>query len=124
MFIDFFFEYEFEFLELDIVRINKIGLIVGRYFLEDVFFKVYFVFISRGIFVEEILRVLKDGKIFEEEFIKSFMRVVLMVILMFKGIFVINYFKEVIEEILKFFKKFGYIEIKGGKVRKIREMGE
>lgn len=61
-------------MELDIARINKIGSIAGRYFPEDVLLKAYFALISRGILAEEILRVLKDGKIPEEELIKSFMR--------------------------------------------------
>lgn len=40
-----------------------------------------------------------------------------------KGTLVINYSKEAIEETLKLLKKLGYIEIKGGKVRKIRKWG-
>lgn len=124
VFTDLLPEYEFEFLELDIARINKIGSIVGRYFPEDVLLKAYFALVSRGILAEEILRVLKDRKIPEEELVKNFMRAAPMAIPTPKGTLVINYSKEAIEETLKLLKKLGYIEIKGGKVRKIREMGE
>ncbi|WP_367883475.1 hypothetical protein [Thermococcus peptonophilus] len=75
VFTDLLPEYEFEFLELDIARINKIGSIAGKYFPEEVLLKAYFALISRGgILAEEILRVLKDRKIPEEELVKNFMR--------------------------------------------------
>ncbi|MBP1912688.1 hypothetical protein [Thermococcus stetteri] len=124
VFTDLLPEYEFEFLELDIARINKIGSIAGKYFPEDVLLKAYFALISRGILAEEILRVLKDKKIPEEELVKNFMRAASMAIPTPKGTLVINYSKEAIEETLKLLKKLGYIEIKGGKVRKIRDIGE
>jgi DNA-binding transcriptional ArsR family regulator len=122
VFTDLLPEYEFEFLELDIGKINKLASIAGKYFPEEVLLKAYFALISRGILAGEILKALRDKRVPEEELVKNFVRAAPMAIPTQKGTLVINYSKEAVESTLRLLKRLGYVEIKAGKVRKLRDM--
>ncbi|ASJ10968.1 hypothetical protein A3L12_06475 [Thermococcus sp. P6] len=115
-------EYRFEILELDMGRINSLGEIAARYFPEDQLLKVYFALIGRSILAGEILKALGEGKIREEDLINGFLRASPISIPTQKGTLVISYSKRALEEVLRFLKKAGYVEMKGGKVRKLRDL--
>jgi len=122
-FTDLMMEYEFEILELDISRINVLGSIASRYFPEDWLLKAYFALIGRSILSGEILRALKNEKVPEDELVKGFLRAAPMAIPTEKGTLVINFSRDSLLEVLRFLKRMGYIEIKAGKVRKLRDLG-
>ena len=119
-FTDLDMEYTFEILELDIAKINVLGRIASKYFPEGELLKAYFALISRSILANEILKALGNERVDEEELVRSFMRATPIAIPTEKGTLVINFSKRALEEVLKFLKKQGYVEIKGGKVRKLR----
>ncbi|WP_456367704.1 hypothetical protein [Thermococcus sp.] len=121
VFTDLLPEYEFEFLELDVERINKLGSIASRYFPEEVVLKVYFALVGRAILAQEVLRTLGDKRVEENEIIKNFVKAAPMTIPTPRGTLVINYSKEALENVLRLLKKYGYIEIKAGKIRKLRK---
>jgi len=115
-------EYRFEILELDMGRINSLGEIAARYFPEDQLLKVYFALIGRSILAGEILKALGEGKMPEEDLINGFLRASPISIPTQKGTLVISYSKRAFEEVLRFLKRAGYVEMKGGKVRKLRDL--
>ncbi|ACJ16610.1 hypothetical protein, conserved [Thermococcus onnurineus NA1] len=121
-FTDLTMEYEFEILELDIRKINTLGKLAARYFPEDYLLKVYFGLIGRAILAGEILKTLGNEKVPEEDLVKGFVRVSPMAIPTEKGTLVINYSPKALEEILRLLKKLGYLEIKAGKVKKLRDL--
>ena len=121
-FTDLDMGYTFEILELDIGRINVLGRIASKYFPEDELLRVYFALIARSILANEILKALGNERIDEEELVKGFMRAAPIAIPTEKGTLVINFSKRALEEVLRFLKKQGYVEIKGGKVRKLRDL--
>jgi len=121
-FTDLTMEYEFEILELDIAKINTLGKIASRYFPEDYLLKVYFALIGRSILSGEILKSLGNEKVPEEDLVKAFMRASPISIPTEKGTLVINYSPRAVEEVLRVLKKLGYVEVKGGKVRKLKEL--
>lgn len=121
-FADLLIEYEFEILEMDIGKINTLGKVASRYFSEETLLKVYFALVGRAILAEEMLKALGDRKVPEEELVRNFMRASPIVVPTPKGTLVINYSKASLEEVLRLLKRLGYIEIKGGKVRKLREL--
>ncbi|WP_457741705.1 hypothetical protein [Thermococcus sp.] len=122
-FVDLVIEHEFEILELDIAKINTLGKIASRYFPEDTLLKVYFALVGRAILAEEILKALGEGKVPEDELVKTFMRASPIAVPTPKGTLVINYSKDALEETLRLLKKLGYVEIKGGKVKKLKDLG-
>ncbi len=121
-FTDLDMEYVFEILELDISKINVLGKIASKYFQEERLLKVYFALISRAILANEILKAIGNERIEEEELVRSFMRATPIAIPTEKGTLVINFSKRALEVVLRFLKKQGYIEIKGGKVRKLKAL--
>ncbi|HDZ35770.1 MAG TPA: hypothetical protein ENH81_02500 [Thermococcus sp.] len=121
-FTDLTMEYEFEILELDIGKINTLGKIAARYFPEDYLLKVYFALIGRSILSGEILKSLGNEKVPEEDLVRAFVKASPISIPTEKGTLVINYSPKAIEEVLRFLKKGGYIEIKAGKVKKLRDL--
>ncbi|WP_258083930.1 hypothetical protein [Thermococcus thermotolerans] len=121
-FTDLAMEYEFEILELDIGKINALGKIASRYFPEDYLLRVYFALIGRSILAGEILKALGSDKVPEEELVKGFVRVAPISIPTEKGTLVVNYSPKAVEEVLRFLKRAGYVEIKAGKVKKLRDL--
>ncbi|NJE29614.1 hypothetical protein E3E38_00905 [Thermococcus sp. 18S1] len=121
-FADLTMEYEFEILELDIAKINTLGKIASRYFPEDYLLRVYFALIGRSILSGEILKSLGNEKVPEEDLVKAFMRASPISIPTEKGTLVINYSPKAIEEVLRFLKRAGYVEIKAGKVKKLKDL--
>lgn len=121
-FTDLDMEYTFEILELDIGRINALGRIASKYFPEDELLRVYFALIARSILANEVLKALGNERVEEEELLKGFMRAAPIAIPTEKGTLVINFSKRALEEVLRFLKKQGYVEIKGGKVKKLRDL--
>ncbi|WP_297090253.1 hypothetical protein [Thermococcus sp.] len=121
-FTDLTMEYEFEILELDIAKINALGKIASRYFPEDYLLRVYFALIGRSILAGEILKALGSDRVPEEELVKGFVRVAPISIPTEKGTLVINYSQKAVEEVLRFLKRAGYVEIKAGKVKKLRDL--
>jgi len=121
-FVDLLIEHEFEILELSIAKINALGKIASKYFPEDYLLKVYFALVGRAILAEEILKALGDKKIPEDELIRGFLRASPIAVPTPKGTLVINYSRDALEEVLKLLKKLGYVEIKGGKVRKLKDL--
>ncbi|WP_297548804.1 hypothetical protein [Thermococcus sp.] len=121
-FVDLVIEHEFEILELRIAKINALGKIASKYFPEDYLLKVYFALIGRAILAEEILKALSDKKIPEEELVRGFLRASPIAVPTPKGTLVINYSRDSFEETLKLLKRLGFVEIKGGKVKKLRDL--
>ena len=121
-FVDLVIEHEFEILELSIAKINALGKIASKYFPEDYLLKVYFALIGRAILAEEILKALSDKKIPEEELVRGFLRASPIAVPTPKGTLVINYSRDSFEETLRLLKRLGYVEIKGGKVKKLRDL--
>jgi hypothetical protein len=119
-FTDLLMEHEFEILELDIGKINTLGKIASKYFPEDTLLKAYFALVGRAILAEEMLKAMGDKKVTEEELVESFMRASPIAVPTPKGTMVINYSKEALLEVLRLLRKLGYIEVKGGKVRKLK----
>ncbi|AHL22704.1 hypothetical protein [Thermococcus nautili] len=121
-FVDLVIEHEFEILELNIAKVNALGKIASKYFPEDYLLKAYFALVGRAILAEEILKALGDKKIPEEELIKGFLRASPIAVPTPKGTLVINYSRDSFEETLRLLKRLGYVEIKGGKVRKLKDL--
>jgi len=121
-FADLLIEYEFEILELSIAKINALGKVASKYFPEENLLKVYFSLVGRAILAEEILKALGDKKISEEELVRGFLRASPIVVPTPKGTLVINYSRDSFEETLRLLKRLGYVEIKGGKVKKLRDL--
>ncbi|ASJ07548.1 hypothetical protein [Thermococcus pacificus] len=121
-FADLTMEYEFEILELDMGKINALGKIASRYFPEDVLLRVYFALVGRAILSSEILKSLGNEKVELSELVKAFARAAPIAIPTPKGTLVINYSPVALEEVLRFLKRLGYIEIKAGKVKKLRDL--
>ncbi|WP_297470545.1 hypothetical protein [Thermococcus sp.] len=121
-FVDLVIEHEFEILELRIAKINALGKIASKYFPEDYLLKVYFALIGRAILAEEILKALSDKKIPEEELVRGFLRASPIAVPTPKGTLVISYSRDSFEETLKLLKRLGFVEIKGGKVKKLRDL--
>lgn len=119
---DLTMEYEFEILELDVAKINALGKVAAKYFPEDYLLRVYFALIGRAILANEILKALGNEKVPEEEVKRAFLQAVPMEIPTERGTLVINYSSDALEETLRLLKKLGYVEIKGGKVRKLRDI--
>ena len=122
-FVDLLIEYEFKILELEIAKINALGKVASKYFPEDTLLKVYFALVGRAILAEEMLKALGDRKVSEEELVKTFMRASPIAVPTPKGTLVINYSRDALEETLKLLKRLGYVEIKGGKVKKLKDLG-
>ncbi|WP_297521238.1 hypothetical protein [Thermococcus sp.] len=121
-FTDLTMEYEFEILELDMGKINSLGKIASRYFPEDVLFRAYFALVGRAILSSEILKSLGTEKVEISELVKAFARAAPIAIPTPKGTLVINYSPRALEEVLRFLKRLGYVEIKAGKVKKLRDL--
>jgi len=122
-FVDLYTEYEFEILELNIDKINALGRVASKYFPEEQLLKVYFALVARAILAGEILKALGDKKVPEEELISSFARASPIAVPTPRGTLVINYSRDYLRELLRLLKRLGYVEVKGGKVRKLRELG-
>ncbi len=56
------------------------------------------------------------------ELVKAFARAAPIAIPTPKGALVINYSPRALEEVLRFLKRLGYVEIKAGKVKKLRDL--
>lgn len=121
-FVNLLMEYEIEIKELNIRQINKAVQIAGKYFSEEELLKVYFALISRGIVANEILKALGKEKFPVESIVRSFTQSAPIEIPTKKGTLVISYTKKAVEEVLKLLEKEGYIDIKAGKVRKLRSL--
>lgn len=115
-------EYEFEILELDIAKINTLGKLASRYFPEDYLLRVYFALIGRAIVATEVLKAIGKEKVPEEDLINAFLKTSPMEVPTEKGTLVINFTRKALEETLRLLKKFGYIEIKAGKVKKLKNL--
>ncbi len=120
--VDLIMEHEFEILELSIAKINALGKMASRYFPEDYLLKVYFALVGRAILAEEILKVLGDRKVPEDELVRDFLRASPIAVPTPKGTLIINYSRDSLEETLRLLKRLGYVEIKGGKVRKLKDL--
>ncbi len=121
-FTDLEVEYTFEILEIDIAKINTLGRIASKYFPEDSLLKAYFALISRSILANEILKSIGNERVEEGELVRGFMGAVPIAIPTEKGTLVINFSKRALEEVLRFLKRQGYVELKGGKVRKLKSL--
>jgi len=121
-FTDLTMEYEFEILELDMGRINTLGKIASRYFPEDALLRAYFALVGRAILSSEILKSLGNERVEMNELVKGFTRAAPIAIPTPKGTLVINYSPRALEEVLRFLKRLGYVEIKAGKVKKLRDL--
>ncbi|WP_297458159.1 hypothetical protein [Thermococcus sp.] len=119
---DLTMEYEFEILELEMDRINTLGKIASRYFPEDYLLRVYFALVGRAILASEILKSLGSEKVEMNELVRAFARAAPIAIPTPKGTLVINYSPRAIEEVLRLLKRLGYVEIKAGKVKKLRDL--
>ncbi|WP_297436048.1 hypothetical protein [Thermococcus sp.] len=118
---DLTMEYEFEILELDMKRINTLGKIASRYFPEDYLLRVYFGLVGRAVLASEILKSLND-KVPTEDLLRAFVRASPIAIPTEKGTLVVNFTRDVVEETLKLLKKLGYVDIKAGKVKKLKDL--
>ncbi|NJE04893.1 hypothetical protein E3E36_01750 [Thermococcus sp. M36] len=119
---DLVVEYEIEILELDMAKINAVGRVAAKYFPEDYLLRAYFGLVGRSILAAEILKAIGDEKVPEVEVIGAFTRAAPIEIPTEKGTLVVNYGRGTVEEVLRLLKKLGYVEIKGGKVRKIKDL--
>ncbi|ASJ03111.1 hypothetical protein A3L09_07510 [Thermococcus profundus] len=122
VFTDLVQEWEFEIHELDIGKINALGRIASRYFPEDYVLKVYFALIGRAILAGEILKALGSGKADLNELRKAFLSSMPIQIPTEKGTLVINSSKEAFDAVIRFLEKQGYVDVKAGKVRKLRDI--
>ncbi len=118
---DLTMEYEFEILELDMKKINTLGRIASKYFPEDYLLRTYFGLVGRAILAGEILKSL-DDKVPMEDLVKAFVRASPIAIPTEKGTLVVNFTKDAVEETLKLLKKLGYVDIKAGRVKKLRDL--
>ncbi|ALM75422.1 hypothetical protein [Thermococcus barophilus] len=121
-FIDLVPEWEIEIKELRIERVNQVLQIAAKYFPEKDVMNVYFALIGKSILANEILKSLGNEKIPVDVIIKEFLRIFPFEIPTERGVMVINATERSLYAILKELEKFGYIDIKGNKVRKIREL--
>ncbi|WP_042701485.1 hypothetical protein [Thermococcus sp. PK] len=120
-FVDLVPEYEIEIRELEIGKINRAMHIAAKYFEEEMVMGVYFALISRGIVAGEILNAIGNEKVPKDELARAFLKAMPMEIPTEKGTMVINVTNErAFEEILKMLEKEGRIDIKGGKIRKLK----
>lgn len=119
-FVDLVAEYEIEIKELEIGKINMAVQIASKYFDEEELLRVYFALISRGIVANEILKALGKERLPVESVVGSFVQSAPIEIPTEKGVLVINYTRKAFEEILRLLEKEGYIDIKAGKVRKLK----
>lgn len=122
VFVDLVREYEIEIMEWEVERINLFGNIASRYLPEETALRVYFALIGRSIIAKEILKALEGEKLSEDELIRGFTRALPLAIPTPRGTLVINMSQKALEDTLKALKKAGYIDIKGGKVRKLRDL--
>jgi len=119
---DIVIEYEFEILELEIGKINALGRVAAKYFPDDYLLGTYFGLVGRSILASEILKALRNEKVPEEDLKRAFLSAAPMEIPTEKGTLVVNYTGKAFEEVLRILKKLGYVEVKGGKVRKLKEL--
>lgn len=120
-FVDLVPEYEIEIRELEIEKINRAMHIAAKYFEEEMIMGAYFALISRGIVAGEILNAIGNEKVPKDELARAFLKAMPMEIPTEKGTMVINVTNErAFEEILKMLEKEGRIDIKGGKIRKLK----
>ena len=122
VFTDLILEWEFEILELKMEKINDFGKVASRYFSVDEVLKVYFALVGRSILAGEILKALGDRKVDVGELKKGFLRALPLQIPTERGTLVIHSSKEAFEDLLRFLEKMGYIHIKAGKIRKLRDL--
>ncbi|WP_297489339.1 hypothetical protein [Thermococcus sp.] len=122
VFTDLTMEYEFDIGELDMGRINEAVTIAGKYFEEGPLLRVYFGLISRAIVARELLKALGNGRVEAERFVKLFTGALPVEIPTEKGSLVINSSREFIWELLRLLERRGYVRIKGGTIRKLRDI--
>ncbi len=121
-FIDLVPEWEIEIREFRIERINRALHIAAKYFPEKDVMNVYFALIGKSIVANEILKALGDEKIPLNALIEVFLKAFPLEIPTEKGVMVINATEKSIYSILRELEKGGYIDIKGNKVKKLREL--
>lgn len=120
-FVDLLPEYEIEIKEVEIDKINRAFHIAAKYFEEDTVMGTYFAAISQGIISNEILTVINNEKIPKEDLVASFLKAMPMEIPTEKGTMIINVVNtKALEEILRLLEKEGRIDIKGGKIRRLK----
>jgi len=122
VFTDLTPEWEFEVQELRMEKINAFGRIASKYFPEEDVLKAYFALVGRSILAGEILKALGDRKVDVEEFKRSFLRALPMQIPTEKGTLVVHASKEAFDELLRFLERKGYLQIKAGKMKKLRDL--
>ncbi|NJE08623.1 hypothetical protein E3E31_08840 [Thermococcus sp. M39] len=121
-FIDLVSEWEIEIKELEIEKINRAMQIASKYFPENDVMNVYFALIGKAILTNEILKALGNEKIPLNALIEGFLKAFPLEISTEKGIMVINATEKSIYGILRELEKSGYIDIKGNKVKKLRDL--
>ncbi|WP_456394198.1 hypothetical protein [Thermococcus sp.] len=119
-FVDLIMEYEIEIKEISIERINRAVQIAGKYFDEEELLEAYFALISRGIVANEILKALGKERFSVDDIVRSFMHSAPLEIPTERGTLVIVYTEEAVREILRLLEKDKYVDIKAGKVRRLR----
>jgi len=120
-FVDLIPEYEIEIKELEIEKINRALHIAAKYFEEDMVMGVYFALISQGIVANELLNAVASDKVPKDELLKAFLKAMPMEIPTEKGRMIINVtHAKALEEIFRMLEKEGRIDIKGGKIRRLR----
>jgi len=122
VFTDLAMEYEFDIGELDMAKVNEAVTIAGKYFEEDSLLRVYFGLISRAIVARELLKALDHERREVEGFVKLFTAALPVEIPTEKGSLVINSSREFIWELLRLLERRGYVRIKGGTIRKLRDI--
>ena len=122
VFVDLVPEWEFEVHELRMEKINAFGRIASKYFQEEDVLKAYFALVGRAILAGEILKALGEKKVEVENFRKSFLRALPLQIPTEKGTLVVHASKESFDELIRFLEKRGYLQVKGGKLRKLRDL--
>lgn len=121
-FIDLVPQYVVEIKELELGKINAALNIAAKYFDEREVLRAYFALLSKSIVSKEILNILEGHeKIQRDAIINSFLSSSPIEISSEKGLLIINIAgKRAMENILKQLEKEGYIDIKAGRVRKVR----
>ncbi|MCD6559227.1 hypothetical protein DRN43_06510 [Thermococci archaeon] len=121
-FIDLVPQYVVEIKEMELTKINAALNIAAKYFDERKVLRAYFALLSKSIVSREVLSILEQHeKIQKDVIIESFLTSSPIEISSEKGLLVINIAgKKAMENILRQLEKEGYIDIKAGKIRKVK----
>ncbi|WP_048151980.1 hypothetical protein [Palaeococcus ferrophilus] len=122
-FTDLLPQYVVEIRELEVGKINAALAIAAKYFDERNVLDAYFALLSTGLIAKEITESVRNHeKLPVEALVRSFVGSAPIEINTEKGVMVVNYNARALEEVLKRLEKEGYIDIKAGKLRLVREL--